>query len=225
MNLQLKTFWRLYVILFSLTVVLGLVFVRILYLQIWQKDFLQNQGKLRMQRAVSHQSIRSNIYDRHGEPLAISTPVSTLWADPRILAYSALPIISKELKLNLAKLQASYKKHKAFIYIQRHMDPGNAKRIVALKIPGVFVRYEQKRFYPAGEITSQVVGITDIDGNGQEGLELAYNAVLTGTPGYKRVIKDRLGRVIRHVESISEATTGEDIQLTLDLKIQYRGIL
>ncbi len=204
----------------------GLALVaRAVDLQVVRKDFLQGQGDARYSRVVSEPAHRGMITDRLGEPLAISTPVDSVWANPQelILARDSWPQLTKVLGLKRGALerQLAAKRDKEFMYLKRRVAPDLAQKVMALEVPGVALLPEYKRFYPAGEVTAHVVGFTNVDDQGQEGMELVYDARLKSIAGAKRVIKDRIGRVVENVERVSEPQPGEDIVLSIDRRLQY----
>lgn len=205
-------------------VAVGLVW-RAVDLQLVDREFLQSQGNERFMRVSSIAAHRGTVTDRFGEPLAVSTPVDTIWANPRELALSAeqLPRLAKALKRDPNELarRVTSNLNRQFLYLARHMQPGEAAKIKALGIPGVYTSREYRRYYPAGEVAGQVLGFTDVDDAGQEGLELAFDHWLAGEDGAKRVIQDNLGRVVQDVESIRPARPGRDLVLSIDLRIQY----
>lgn len=194
-------------------------------LNINQREFLQGQGDARYLRVVSIPAHRGMITDRSGEPLALSTPVESVWANPQELATARerWPELGKLLELPtgfLEKLLAS-RMEKEFVYLRRHIKPELAEQVMALGVPGVSLQPEYRRYYPMGEVAAHVVGFTNVDDSGQEGIELMMDQTLRGTPGSKRVIKDRLGRLVENVESLSDPRHGEDLQLSIDQRIQY----
>jgi len=204
----------------------GLALVaRAVDLQVVRKDFLQGQGDARYLRVVSEPAHRGMITDRFGEPLAISTPVDSVWANPQelILARDSWPQLEKVLGLKRGVLerQLATKRDKEFMYLKRRVAPDLAQKVMALEVPGVALAPEYKRFYPAGEVTAHVVGFTNVDDKGQEGMELVYDARLKSIAGAKRVIKDRFGRVVENVERVSEPQPGEDLVLSIDRRLQY----
>ncbi len=210
----------------SVLAVAGLTLVwRAVDLQVLDKDFLQGQGDARFLRVVSEPAHRGMITDRYGEPLAISTPVDSVWADPQQLIQSrdAWPQLAKLLGIKRGALERllAAKRHKEFVYLKRRVSPGLAEQVMALEIPGVALAPEYKRFYPAGEVAAHVVGFTNVDDQGQEGMELVYDVRLKSIAGTHRVIKDRYGRVVENVERISEPQPGEDIALSIDRRLQY----
>jgi cell division protein FtsI (penicillin-binding protein 3) len=198
---------------------------QVLYLQIFEKDFLEAQGDNRHLRTVQISAHRGPITDRHGEPLAVSTPVDSVWADPQALrpALDRLGELAEVLDLDpdwLARRVTS-NLDREFIYLRRHLRPDHAARALSLGLPGVSTLREYRRYYPSGEVAGHVLGFTDIDDHGQEGMELAYDYWLAGEIGSKRVLKDRLGRVIEDVELINAAQPGRTLAASLDLRIQY----
>ena len=198
---------------------------RAIDLHVVSKQFLQNQGDARYLREVSVPADRGMIMDRHGEPLAISTPVDSVWANPKELIKARADWIrlSIELNIDINELQQQLADHsdKEFVYLKRHVIPAVAQRVKNLNIPGVFLTREHRRYYPAGEVTAHVLGFTNIDDAGQEGVELAMDEWLRGTPGSKRVIKDRLGQEVEQVEQVQLPQRGNDVVLTIDRRIQY----
>jgi len=219
--------WRrgaLLLLLLSLPLIL---LSRAVSLQLLEGDFLQGQGDQRHLRVETLPAHRGAIYDRHGEPLAISAPVDSVWADPGVLLAEAtdteIRSLADALDLDAGALKSelSAREHREFFYLRRHVDPALAETAMTLDVPGVHLQREYRRFYPAGEVTGHVLGFTNIDDQGQEGLELAYDDWLSGEPGAKRVLRDRLGRTIEDVERLSEPAPGQDLRLTLDKRLQY----
>ena len=214
------------------TVVMGLMAVaaagllwRAIDLQLVDNEFLSNQGNERFMRVSEIAAHRGTVTDRYGEPLAVSTPVDTLWANPKELALATeqIPQLARALKRDKAELtrRITSSLDREFLYLVRHMQPAEAARIKALAIPGVYSRREYRRYYPSGEVAGHVMGFTDVDDGGQEGLELAFDHWLAGEDGAKRVIQDNLGRSVQDVESIRAARPGRDLALSIDLRIQY----
>lgn len=198
---------------------------RALDLQLRERDFLLGQGDARHQRIMPIPAHRGMILDRNGEPLAISTPVDSVWANPRetLAVRARLPTLAKLLGMSddalLSELET--RAEKEFVYLKRGIDPDAAKQVMALNIPGINLQREYRRYYPLGEVISHVLGFTNIDDAGQEGLELAYDHWLSGIPGAKQVIKDRLGRIVEDLELIRAGRAGKDLRLSLDRRIQY----
>jgi cell division protein FtsI (penicillin-binding protein 3) len=206
--------------------VAGLCLVwRVIDLQVVRKDFLQDQGDARYLREVTDPAHRGMITDRNGEPLAISTPVDSVWANPQELinVRESWPRLAKVLGIPrsaLERLLAS-RRDKEFVYLKRQVTPDMANKVMALKIPGVDLAPEYKRYYPSGEVAAHVVGFANVDDVGQEGIELQFNNQLKGVPGIKRVIKDRYGRIVENVERVSEPRPGKNITLSIDRRLQY----
>lgn len=198
---------------------------RAVCLQVLDKEFLLSQADARHLRVVSLPAHRGKILDRHGEPLAISTPVESVWVNPQVLGgeQQLLPELAKLLSLDFDKVQdlLTSRADREFIYLRRHISPALASTVAALKIPGVHLQREYRRYYPDGEVTAHVTGFTNIDDAGQEGIELAYEDWLGGEPGAKRVIKDGNHNIIEDVESIRRPHPGKDLTLSIDRRIQY----
>lgn len=194
-------------------------------LQVLDRQFLQTQGDARHLRVVEIPAHRGAITDRNGEPLAISSPVDSVWVNPKEFVASAADLarLAQLLELEPQALarRVRQRSDREFLYIKRHLAPELAEQVMALGLPGVALQREYRRFYPAGEVTAHVVGFTNIDDRGQEGIELAYNDWLQGEPGAKRVIKDRLGRIIDDVESLREPRPGKALRLSIDRRLQY----
>ncbi len=198
---------------------------RAVQLQILDRGFLAGQGDARHLRVAKISAHRGTITDRNGEPLAASMPVDSIWANPRELAGQAhafsrlAAAVQRDSQWLMRRISSSLDRE--FVYLRRHMSPEQAAQVQVLEIPGVYVLREYRRYYPAGEVTGHVLGFTNIDDVGQEGLELAYDHWLSGEPGAKRVLQDRLGRSIEDVESIRPPRPGQDLVTSLDLRIQY----
>ncbi len=190
-------------------------------------DFLQTQGDVRSIRSEVIPAYRGLITDRNGEPLAVSTPVTTLIANPqhiqKLATEADLARLAKALDTSLAQLKNRLQRYrnKSFMYLARQLPPVQAEKILSLRVPGISGRQEYKRFYPAGEVTAQLVGFTDINDDGQEGMELAYNGWLTGEAGSKKVVKDLAGRIIKDISLVKPAHAGEALRLSIDLRVQY----
>ncbi|MEK6708015.1 MAG: penicillin-binding protein 2 [Pseudomonadota bacterium] len=197
---------------------------RAVYLQGMHNGFLQQKGESRYSRVIEMSAHRGMITDRHGEPLAISTPVESVWASPQDMDATSTQI--KKLADLIGMDAEEVRKRisgpqRDFVYLKRHLPPETAAKVVELNMSGVFLRREFRRYYPAGELTAHMLGFTDVDDNGQEGIELAWQDALAGKPGSRRVIKDRKGRIVEDVESIRAPRPGKDIALSIDSKIQY----
>ena len=198
---------------------------RVLYLQILEKDFLTAQGDDRHVRTVQISAHRGPITDRYGETLAVSTPVDSIWAAPQELkpALERLDELAEVLELDADWLARRITSNldREFVYLRRHMRPDHAARALQLGLPGIRTLREYHRYYPTGEVAGHLIGFTDIDDRGQEGLELAYDHWLSGDTGAKRVLQDRLGRVIEDVDLIRAAQPGRTLKTSIDLRIQY----
>jgi cell division protein FtsI (penicillin-binding protein 3) len=198
---------------------------RAVNLQIVDTDFLQDQGEARYLREVKVATRRGNILDRNGEPLAVSTPVDSVWVNPGELLQAPEDIepLARVLGVEAEEIERrlTQRAGREFVWLRRRLHPDVAAEIEALGLHGVFLQKEYRRFYPAGEVTAHLIGFTNIDDVGQEGLELAYNDWLEGRPGLKRVIRDRLGRTVEQVEMVREAEPGRDLSLTIDRSLQY----
>ncbi len=198
---------------------------RAVHLQVLDKEFLNRQADTRHLRKEKISAHRGTITDRNGEPLAISTPVDSIWANPKEFAAAVdnVPQLAKALGVDAQTLMRRITRsmNKEFVYLKRHLNPEQADRVLALKLPGINVQREYRRYYPASEVTGHLIGFTNIDDEGQEGIELAFNHWLAGESGAKRVLKDRLGRSIENVESIRPARHGKDLKTSIDLRLQY----
>ena len=205
---------------------LGLLLVRALQLQVFESKFLQGQGDARFMRNETIAANRGLIRDRNNNILAISTPVDSVWAEPMILSSSNSRIgeLAELIDVPEEKIQSDVNdyatKEKQFIYLRRHLTPEHAQRVMDLEIPGVFLQREYRRYYPNGATVGTLIGYTNIDDVGLEGLELSFNSTLEGEPGLKRVLKDRLGRTIETVQHVRSVRDGEDVVLSIDSRIQ-----
>ena len=198
---------------------------RMAHLGVAERDFLKKQGEARAVRVVPIPVHRGIIYDRHGEPLAVSTPVFSVWTDPSQTTLSPRDATTLSQALNLPPERVNRLIERSgdsrFAYLKRHVDPATAARVRALEIEGVHFRREYRRFYPAAETTAHVVGITNIDDTGQEGVELVLDALLRGSPGEKRVLRDRNGRAVKDLAYLRPPNFGKDVTLSLDLRLQF----
>jgi cell division protein FtsI (penicillin-binding protein 3) len=194
-------------------------------LQLVDHGFLTQQGDARFSRVASIPAHRGDITDRNGEPLAVSTPVDSVWIDPAELDgdVQELPQLAHVLGVDRAELMRRVTSNmgRQFLYVERWVAPAQARRVAALDLPGVNLAREYRRYYPAGEVTGHVLGFTSIDDAGQEGLELAFDSWLAGQDGEKRVIQDSTGQEVEDVDSIRPVRPGRDLALSLDLRIQY----
>ncbi|MDO9476859.1 MAG: penicillin-binding protein 2, partial [Pseudohongiella sp.] len=216
--------WRLGLVWFCLVLAACALVWKLLSLQLVDGEFLQNQGDARTVRVEPLIAHRGMITDRNGEPLAISTPVKSVWVNPRELAANETGIRSLAIALELdpdsllAQIQAS--SGREFLYVRRRMPPADVDNVLAMGIAGVYARQEYQRYYPQGEVTAHVLGFSNVDDIGQEGLELAFDEWLKGVPGRQQVIKDKRGRIIRELNTIQPAQPGNVLELSLDFRIQ-----
>ncbi|MBL8521233.1 MAG: penicillin-binding protein 2, partial [Betaproteobacteria bacterium] len=197
---------------------------RAVYLQGFNNDFLQAKGESRFVRVVEIPASRGAVLDRAGKPLAISTPVESIWASPADFEADPRQVaaLSQVLGMTPAEIQRRVSdRERNFVWLKRQLPPEQAARALALKIPGVFPQREYRRFYPAGEVTAHVIGLTNVEDRGQEGIELAQQAQLAGAAGARRVIKDRKGRIVEDLENLRAPREGRALQLSIDEKLQY----
>ncbi|MDD2684830.1 MAG: penicillin-binding protein 2 [Gallionella sp.] len=216
--------WRASVLFVLLLAGLVALLGRAIYLQGFHDDFLQAKGNARYSRVIEVNAHRGMITDRHGEVLAMSTPVESVWASPadvviddkqlRKLA-QILGVKAEELKSKLADTSRD------FVYLKRQLPPEQVDRVVRMNLPGISLKREYRRYYSAGAETAQVLGITGQDDSGQEGLELALQSHLAGKPGSQRVIKDRRGRIVEDAGSLHAPKPGGDVVLSLDIQVQH----
>ncbi|WP_223442629.1 MULTISPECIES: peptidoglycan D,D-transpeptidase FtsI family protein [Pseudomonas] len=217
--------WRFRLVLGLLGIMVAAIAWRIIDLQVVDRAFLKGQGDARSVRHIPIPAHRGLITDRNGEPLAVSTPVTTLWANAKEMqtAKEKWPALAAALgqdpKALAERLEAQA--NKEFIYLVRGLTPEQGQAVLDLKVPGVYGIEEFRRFYPAGEVTAHMVGFTDIDDHGKEGIELAYDEWLAGVPGKRQVIKDRRGRLIKDVQVTKNAKAGKPLALSIDLRLQY----
>ena len=217
--------WRFRLVVGLLGVMVAAIAWRIIDLQVVDRAFLKGQGDARSVRHIPIPAHRGLITDRNGEPLAVSTPVTTLWANAKEMqtAKEKWPALAAALgqdpKALAERLEAQA--NKEFIYLVRGLTPEQGQSVLDLKVPGVYGIEEFRRFYPAGEVTAHMVGFTDIDDHGREGVELAYDEWLAGVPGKRQVIKDRRGRLIKDVQVTKNAKAGKPLALSIDLRLQY----
>lgn len=212
-----------FVLTLMLAMLLGLV-GRGFYLQIVEQDFLADQGDQRQIRTIETPAYRGAILDRFGSPLAISTPVDSVWVNPAEILQDleALKRVTEQLEIDYRSTVTLLKQraNREFVYLKRQLEPEFAHS-VAKDVTGVYLQREYNRYYPAGEVVSHVVGFTDIDDRGQEGLELAYQDWLQSHPGQRRVIRNRNGEVIEELEQITQAKSGNDLISSIDMRLQY----
>ena len=217
--------WRFRVVIGLLAIMVGAICWRIIDLQVVDRDFLKGQGDARSLRHIPIPAHRGLITDRNGEPLAVSTPVTTLWANPKEMQASKdrWPQLAAALGQNQQQLveRLTQQASKEFIYLVRGLTPEQGQHVLDLKVPGVYGLEEFRRFYPAGDVTAHMVGFTDLDDHGREGVELAYDEWLAGVPGKRQVIKDRRGRLIKDIQVTKNAKAGKTLALSIDLRLQY----
>ncbi len=223
--LQAPARWRYILVLLVLGSASLALLGRAVQLHVVDQSFLLSQGDARSIRTEPLDAHRGLISDRHGEPLAISAPVATVYADPFVAELSDADYRQLAAALGVSKKwlfkRIDGNKGKRFIYLKRKIAPHDVAKVMALDLPGIHRRTEYKRYYPAGEVAAHVVGFTDIDERGQEGVELSYNEWMTGHPGAKRVMKNRKGHVIKDLGTVRSAEPGKSIELSLDLRMQY----
>ncbi|MHB8741768.1 MAG: peptidoglycan D,D-transpeptidase FtsI family protein [Sulfuricaulis sp.] len=202
-----------------------LLAARAVYLQVFNSDFLQSQAISRDSRLVKDNSHRGMILDRYGSPLAVSTPVDSVWAEPDTLAEERRkwPRLAALLDMNTRDIRQLVSKQdgREFMYLKRDVPPGLAKRVMALNVPGVALMREYRRYYPLGSVAGHVVGFTNVDDQGQEGVELSYDSQLRAIPGTKRLLRDLQGNAVEVAESVALPKPGKDLVLSIDRRIQY----
>jgi cell division protein FtsI (penicillin-binding protein 3) len=216
--------WRSKFIVAALAVAFAGLAGRAAYVQVFGNDFFQRQGEVRFARTLELPANRGRVLDRNGLILASSVVAQSIWAITEDVdkASLRLPELAKLLEMPLADLKKRLAvQDKTFVWVKRQVDEPVAKQIAALAIPGIYQRREYKREYPEGEAAAHVVGFTNVEDRGQEGVELAFNQQLSGKNGSRRVIKDRLGRVVEDVRDVIPPLDGPDLQLSIDSKVQY----
>ncbi|MCU7922754.1 MAG: penicillin-binding protein 2 [Candidatus Thiodiazotropha sp. (ex Dulcina madagascariensis)] len=212
---------------YAVLAVIGLAYASLVWQsldrQVFQTAFLQEQGERRYLRTMQVSASRGMITDRNNEPLAISTPVKSVAANPRLIKSDNQTIgaLATTLDLDPDRLRRLLSNDRSFVYLKRRINPALAEQARAFDLDGIDLLSEYRRFYPSGEVMSHMVGFTNIDDQGQEGVELAYDAWLSGTPGAKRVIKDGKGRVVEQVENIRSPSPGKDLALSIDRRLQF----
>lgn len=216
--------WRSRLVLFFLFIAFVALIVRALWLQGMSTEFLQKQGASRYARTLELSATRGKIVDRHGQVLASSVPVKAIWASSESVLEAPpekIAQLAALLDMSEQELRKKLVLDKQFVYLKRQAEQALVDKVLALNIPGVKTEKEYKRFYPEGEVMAHVVGFTNVEDKGQEGIELASEKNLAGKTGSRRVIKDRLGRVVEDIESVRPPHDGKDMQLSVDSKIQY----
>lgn len=217
--------WRRLVAAVIFVLLATVLLVKALDMQILHSEFFERQGDARQLRTVAIAANRGDIVDRNGEPFAVSAPVDSIWLNPEVAIdhLDQLVKVAELLSVDAISLKRKVKAnaHREFLYIKRHASPELAEKVMALKIPGIALQNEYRRYYPSGEVAAHVIGFADIDDNGQEGIELAFDDWLKGHPGKKRIIQDRLGRAFDDIERIRPAHPGKTLKLSLDKRLQY----
>jgi cell division protein FtsI (penicillin-binding protein 3) len=216
--------WRSRVLFIVLLLSLGALMARSVYLQGIHNDFLQQKGDARYGRVVDINAHRGMITDRFGEPLAISTPVDSVWVSPQDVEATPQQVkqLAQVLGMSIEDVKSRlFDTSHDFVYLKRQLPPEQAGRVAKLEVTGVSLRHEYRRYYPEAEVTAHLLGFTDVDDNGQEGIELALQAQLGGKAGSQRVIKDRRGHIVEDVASVRAPKPGSDTALSLDSKMQY----
>ncbi|MFT6625762.1 MAG: cell division protein FtsI (penicillin-binding protein 3) [Cycloclasticus sp.] len=197
---------------------------RAIDLQVLNNGYLQKRGKAVYLRDIKLPAYRGKITDKDGHALAISAPVSSVWINPQELDLGERTAeLAKYLELNLGGLEKKLKAvaEKRFVYLRRHMDPQVAQMIADMQLPGVYLQKEYRRYYPDGEVAAHLVGFTDIDDEGQEGLELSFNDHLKGIAGVERVLRDGKRQMVKHIDKIRSPIPGKDLELSIDRRLQY----
>ncbi len=223
--------WRVLLVLFGLFLCVLVIAWKLSALHVLEKDFLQVEGDKRTIRNIPLVAHRGLISDRNGEPLAVSTPVQSIWVDPSELVHApeVTGALATALELNPDVLTNSIANHASskFLYVKRRLAPADAKKVLDLNLNNVGAQQEYQRFYPQGEVTSHVIGFSNIDDVGQEGLELTYNDWLSGAPGKRQIIQDRRGHIIEERQTIQPAEPGQNLSLSIDFQLQnlaYRSL-
>lgn len=217
--------WRHVAVIAIMTFCFGGLAARALYLQVIDRDFLRRQGDARMLREEPIAAHRGILKDRNGLPLAVSTPVVSIWVNPREALAEKLDMRALAAALDLEPTAMAKRimdnGKREFLYVKRHLSPEAAEAVLANELPGVYGMTEYRRFYPEGEVASHIIGFTNLDDAGQEGLELALDQKLRGVPGLKRVLRDQKGRKVKDVALIRPARPGQDVYLSFDARTQY----
>ena len=216
--------WRSRFVFVVVACMLATLVGRAFYLQGMQTAFLQAKGEARYGRTIEMPASRGRVLDRNGQTVAISTPAESIWASPEDLEIDDAQVraLARALAMDPAELrQKIARKDRQFVYLKRQISPDQATRVMGLRIPGVFQQREFRRFYPAGDVMAHVVGFTGVDDTGQEGIELAANARLSGQAGSRKVIKDRKGRIVEDVEALKPPRDGEEVVLAIDQRLQF----
>ena len=216
--------WRQYLVMGLMLAGFGTIALRVVHIQTVEQSYLRAQGDARYLREITVLPERGKILDRNGQVLAVSTPVESLWAEPSVFCSAQdqwkpmielLRIKSRDLKVSCERRGTA-----GFMYIKRRLPPAIAEQVKAMQIPGVELQREYRRYYPGGPVSAHLVGFTDVDDVGQEGLERKFNSQLAGAPGRKRVLKDLAGNFVESVESIQQVQHGKDLTISVDQRVQ-----
>ena len=217
--------WRFTLVMAVFACLIAAVLVRLVVLHTIEQPFLFEQGEKRTVREEVQPAMRGMITDRYDKPLAVSTPVMNLWVNPQQVNLQQIPLVARDLGLSSVrlakKIERAASQGRSFVYLKRQVEPEVANVLLGRRIAGVYGEDDFRRFYPAAEVTAHTVGIVNIDGCGQEGLELAYDQFLQGHEGSRQVVKDLYGNVVKQLKVNSVAKPGHDMALTLDLRLQY----
>lgn len=216
--------WRVSLVVTFLCLLLLGILWRLIDLNLINRSFLLQQSRARILRVVDMPAHRGMITDRTGSLLALSTPVYSVWVNPQYFEATKKQVIALAGALKMTSkqiLHRTHQKNREFVYLKRRNSPAVMQKINALKIPGLHFQMEYKRFYPKGEVTAHVVGLTNVDDKGQEGLELTFNQWLSGVPGKREVVRDRLGHVVADIAMIKKPQEGRNLTLSIDHRIQY----
>jgi cell division protein FtsI (penicillin-binding protein 3) len=219
---ELSKIRRRFVLLILLSLFFAL-FSRAIYVQGIKKDFYQKEAKDRSDRTIKLHAYRGKIIDRNNNVFAVSTPIEEITVNPSILVITAKQKnkLAGLLSLSRGELERRLQKKKEFVYLNRQLSPKKAAQVMALNIPGISSKKKYKRFYPAKEISAHLVGFTGIDGDGLEGIEYFSNKLLAGEPGKTRILKDISGRIVDKIQDVKIPRDGQDIQLSIDKRLQY----
>lgn len=215
--------WRARAVMFGLMACSVALGGRALYLQGVNNDFLQAKGESRYARTLEISATRGRITDRHDNVLAVSTPVRSVWALPADVRLEPAQAreLARLLEMDINELNAKLGSSRDFVYLKRQLVPEVAQQVADLGLAGIHQQQEYRRYYPGGEVMAHILGFTDVEDKGQEGMELAFEKRLAGRPGLRRVIKDRRGQIVEDVEAIRPPRDGDDVALSIDGKIQY----
>ncbi|HEF4729336.1 TPA: penicillin-binding protein 2 [Burkholderia multivorans] len=212
--------WRSKLVVILMFIAFAALIVRAFWVQVANQDFYVGQGQKRYQRTIELDAMRGRIVDRNGAMLAVSLATYEIWANPKQVSDTDYPQIAKLLDMPLAEVKRRLGNDKTFVLLKRQVDAETASRLDKLAIDGITQIADSKRFYPEGESAAHVVGFTNVEDQGQEGVELAANALLSGTSGQREVIRDRLGRIVSDTRPLVPAQHGATIELTIDRRIQ-----